>query len=314
LDGQIQPFIMKKLPRITVVTPSFNQGGFLRDTIESVLGQGYPDLEYIIMDGGSTDGSVEIIKEYQDRLSFWCSEPDGGQAAAINKAFARSTGTILAWLNSDDYYLPGTLRCVADALDVGAAQLLLGNCLHFHEGTPQIHGSDVPLRHQQLRLTAIDYIIQPSSFWTKVAWQRVGLLEDTFHYVFDWDWYIRATQAKVTVKTTSRYLSAYRIHPSHKSGTGGEKREQEIRAIYLKHSGPRLLKMHDDCRVHARRIAFVRKWISNFRLSRLVKRSTLLKWFLPGIFHGISDKDIDAFLGLVSGSSNSRRKKAKSAR
>jgi glycosyltransferase involved in cell wall biosynthesis len=303
---------VKKIPRITVVTPSFNQAGFLRDTIESVLGQGYPDLEYIIMDGGSTDGSVEIIKEYRQRLSYSCSEPDGGQAEAINKGFARSTGDILAWLNSDDYYLPGTLRHIAENLDVNQPELLLGNCVHFHEGKPKIHGSDLPLRHQQLSLTVVDYIIQPSSFWTREAWDRVGSLESHFHYVFDWDWYLRAIKAEVEVKTTSRYLSAYRVHPRHKSGTGGEKREEEIRAIYIKHGSPRLLKLHDECRRHAQRIAFVRKWISNLKLSRLVTVSTLLKCFLPAIFWDAPEKDINDLLGLGPNSSGSRRKGTKS--
>jgi glycosyltransferase involved in cell wall biosynthesis len=290
---------VKRLPKITVVTPSFNQGVFLRDTIESVLGQDYPDLEYMIMDGGSTDGSVEIIREYESRLSFWQSGPDGGQAAAINQAFARSTGGILAWLNSDDYYLPGALRHAAENLVAGEAEIFLGNCLHFHEETMQVQGSDVPLRHQQLNLALIDYIIQPSSFWTRAAWDRTGALESDFHYVFDWDWYIRALKSQVAVKTTPRYLAAYRVHPSHKTGTGGEKREQEIRAIYLKHSSPRLLKLHDDCRARARSIARVRKWSSKLGLSRFVPMPVLLKWFLPGIFRGLPDQDIKDFLGLV---------------
>lgn len=305
---------MKKPPRITVLTPSFNQAGFLRDTIESVLGQGYPDLEYMILDGGSTDGSVEIIKEYESRLSFWCSAPDGGQAAAINQGFARSTGSVMAWLNSDDYYLPGALRHVAEKLELDKAELLLGNCLHFHEGKARVHGSDVPSRHQQLRVALVDYIIQPSSFWTRVAWERVGSLESNYHYVFDWDWYIRAMQGEVAVKTTPRYLSAYRVHADHKTGTGGEKREQEIRAIYIKYSGPRLLKLHDDCRAHARSIALVRKWISNFRLSRLIKLPTLLKWFLPGIFRGVTDDDIKDLLGLVSGPSGAQGNKTRRER
>src|SRR2546426_12347701 len=99
--------------KTTIVTPSYNQGRFLEQTIQSVIGQQYPNLEYIVMDGGSTDNSVEIIRKYEDQLAFWVSEKDEGQSAAINAAFAKSTGEILGWVNSDDMYLPGTLEYVA---------------------------------------------------------------------------------------------------------------------------------------------------------------------------------------------------------
>src|SRR5687767_11527952 len=102
-------------PRITIVTPSFQQASYLEQTIDSVLSQGYPNLEYAVVDGGSTDGSVEIIKRYQKHLAYWVSEKDRGQTHAINKGMARATGEIRAYINSDDYYLPGTLQRVADA-------------------------------------------------------------------------------------------------------------------------------------------------------------------------------------------------------
>src|SRR5688500_5767577 len=102
-------------PLVTIVTPSFNQAPYLEATIQSVLSQNYPNLEYIIVDGGSTDGSVEIIKRYSGRLAYWVSEPDGGQAEAINKGVARSTGSLVGWLNSDDLLLPGALRRLAEA-------------------------------------------------------------------------------------------------------------------------------------------------------------------------------------------------------
>jgi glycosyltransferase involved in cell wall biosynthesis len=302
---------MNPLPRITVVTPSYNQAPFLRDTIESVLGQGYPDLEYIIMDGGSTDGSVEIIQEYAPRLAHWQSGKDGGQAAAINAGFARATGRILAWLNSDDYYLPGTLRTVASLLDPARAGLLLGNCVHFRDGESALRGSDVPLRHAQMRLTTTDYIIQPSTFWTKATWDRVGQLEAQYQLVFDWDFYIRCLNAGVEVTTTPRYLAAYRFHAAHKTGAGGDRRDQELRAIYTKHSPPHILKLYDDCQRHARRIARVRKWISNLRLNRMVPTERLLQWILPDIFARVPEQDIrDYFGSLAIPRAENRRGKA----
>jgi glycosyltransferase involved in cell wall biosynthesis len=292
---------MKKLPRRTVVTPSFNQARFLRDTIESVLGQNYPDLEYIVMDGGSTDGSVEIIKDYEKHLTFWSSERDKGQSDAINKGFARATGRIMAWLNSDDYYLPGTLRFVAETLDPDRAELVLGNCFHFQENKSEAKGSDVPRRHQAHRLSTIDYIIQPSTFWTRVAWDKAGPLNDNYHYVFDWDWYLRAMAADTEFKVTPRYLSAYRAHEAHKSGgIGDDKREREIRGMHERHGSPRLLKLYDDCRAHQRTISRVRKWAKSLKLTRVMGTTAILKLFLPGIFWGADEKDIKDILGLIS--------------
>jgi glycosyltransferase involved in cell wall biosynthesis len=291
---------VKTNPRITIVTPSFNQAAFLGETMESVLGQGCENLEYMVLDGGSTDGSADLIRQRADRLSYWCSAPDGGQAAAINDGFARATGDILAWLNSDDYYLPGTLRFVAETLDPTQPELLLGNCVHFTEGRPELRGSDVALRHEQLRLDVVDYVIQPGTFWTRRAWELVGPLRSEYHFIFDWDWYTRAQKAGVRIRTTDRYLAAYRVHAQHKTGSGGGKREEEIRAFYRLHGTPRLLKLHDDCRAHARRISRARKWISNLRLTRIWPMPKVLRLVLPGIFAGVSDEEIRSMLGIVA--------------
>src|SRR5437763_5478849 len=133
--------------RISVVTPSFNQGRYLEECLLSVLGQGYPDLEYLVMDGGSTDESFEVIERHERNLAFWVSEPDEGQAAAINRGFEKASGDVLCWLNSDDLYLPGTLAHVASRLEPGAPQLLLGNCIHMWQGTGRVMGSDIERQH-----------------------------------------------------------------------------------------------------------------------------------------------------------------------
>jgi len=292
---------MPNPPRITVVTPSFNQGKYLRDTIESVLGQGYPNLEYMILDGGSTDDSVEVIRQYEKHLSFWCSEPDAGQAAAINRGFSRSTGDILAWLNSDDYYLPGALRFAAEQLHIDQEEIILGNCFHFLEGTSKSQGSDVAGYHGKTELAAFDYIKQPSSFWTKKLWDKVGPLEARWSYVFDWDWYIRAQKVGGSFSTTPRYLSAYRLHPHHKSGTGGEKRQGEIREIYEKHTGERILRLYDVCKKHCAFIRKVKRRSKHYKLTKLMKDIDILKLLFPKELKNITSKEVDQMLDVVSG-------------
>ncbi len=172
-------------PKITVVTPSYNQGQFLEETIQSVIGQQYPNLEYIIMDGGSTDNSVEIIRKYEHHLAFWVSEKDEGQSAAINVAFAKSTGEILAWLNSDDMYLPGTLTYVASKLDPGQPEMIFENCIHIDQKQGIAFGTDVRKDHDRMNLLLTDYIVQPSSFWTRKAMDQTGPLDQSLDFGFD---------------------------------------------------------------------------------------------------------------------------------
>lgn len=218
-------------PRITVVTPSFNQAAYLEATILSVLGQRYPNLEFFVYDGGSTDGSVEIIKRYESELSGWISERDEGQSDAINRAFERSTGDILCWLNSDDLHWAHTLREVARCLAGRTNQPIIasGGCVIFHESENR-GGIVAPAAHDPGRLKRCDYIVQPSTFWTRAAWQQVGKLDQSLHYAFDWDWFLRALPI-ARFETVPAILSSYRIHSQHKSSGGSEKRRAEIEGV-----------------------------------------------------------------------------------
>lgn len=255
-------------PKISIVTPSYNQGKYLEETILSVIGQNYPNLEYIIIDGGSTDNSVEIIKKYEKYLTYWVSEKDNGQSEAINKGFSKATGYILGWLNSDDMYLPGALHFVASKLNIDESELIFGNCFHFVEGEHRAYGSNVKKEYKSGNLLLYDYIIQPSTFWTRKAWERVGPLDEIMRFAFDWDWFIRAKDRLVIFKPQDKYLSIYRIHKTNKTNTGGKQRLRELALLYRKYSGIKHEKLFLDCCAYRRRISFVKKFIKYFGLSR----------------------------------------------
>ncbi len=226
-----------KNPKISIITPSYNQGEFIEETILSVLGQNYPNLEYIIIDGGSTDGTIEIIKKYEKNLSYWVSEKDLGQSHAINKGFERATGDLLAWLNSDDMYMPGTLLFIATNVTTHLPAVYFGNCLHFKESDNALisSGSDVVNAYQNTNLAYQDYIVQPSAFWTRSAWEKCGKLREDLHFGFDWEWFLRAKKMGVSFYSFAKCLSMYRLHNAHKTGRGGNERREELLRIYCEY-------------------------------------------------------------------------------
>lgn len=219
--------------KISVITPSFNQAEFLEQTILSVLGQDYPELEYIIIDGGSKDASVDIIKKYESRLKFWVSEKDTGQSSAINRGFNNATGDILFWLNSDDLLMPGILTWINGKVSESGDGIYFGNCIHFQENEKLISwGSDVWRNSKEFLLEELDFVIQPSSFWTRKVIEQVGLLSEIHHFTFDWEWFLRAKKLNVPFYPLTRPISMYRFHSKHKTGVGGNKRLSEILDIY----------------------------------------------------------------------------------
>lgn len=283
-------------PKITIITPSYNQGRFLEQTILSVIGQGYSNLEYIIIDGGSTDNSVEIIKKYASHLTYWESEKDRGQAHALNKGFAQATGAIFGWINSDDFYLPNTLSFVAEQLNARSPEFLFGNCLHFVNDEPRAYGSDVRGEHERRDLRLADYIIQPSSFWTRDTWLKAGPLDESLHFGFDWEWFVRAMKAGVAFKAVDRYLSAYRIHEAHKTAVGGDKRRVELASIYGRHVGANYEQLFLRCCARPR-LAFSRKWLSLLRLMRF--EPALLKAAFPIMFRGFRQNEIRDMMTML---------------
>jgi GT2 family glycosyltransferase len=179
---------------VSIVTPSYNQGPYLEQTIQSVLGQDYPHIEYIVVDGGSTDSSVDVIEKYADRLAYWISEKDSGQAEAINKGFARANGEIVAWLNSDDYYMLNTIsvavRCFEQNPDV---VMVYGDMLAVDGEGQTIN----VLKYKQLSLEdllSFQIIGQPSVFFRRSALEKAGLLDTSFHFMLDHHLWIRLAQ------------------------------------------------------------------------------------------------------------------------
>jgi len=178
-------------PLVSIVTPSFNQAKYVEDTIQSVLDQDYPNLEYIVVDGASTDESVEIIRKYEDRLAWWASEKDHGQAEAINKGLARASGEIIAWLNSDDTYLPGAISSAVKVFEENPDVVLVyGNMLAVDENGKTIN----ILRYRQLNLEDLlcfQIIGQPAVFFRRDALEKAGNLDLTYHFLLDHHLWLR---------------------------------------------------------------------------------------------------------------------------
>lgn len=225
--------------QITVVTPSFNQGRYIEETIRSVLLQGYPDLEYIVIDGGSADGTTEVIKKYEPWLSYWVSESDRGQADAINKGFARAAGLIFGWLNSDDLYEPGTLLRTADHFRQSpGCRLVYGQGDYCDERSDRTTPCSYVRAYDPVLLRTVDYILQPATFWRRELWQQTGHLSIEYNWAFDWDWLLRASKL-TTFCYLSEKLALYRSLPATKTLSGGKRRQAEIAAIARRHGGIR---------------------------------------------------------------------------
>lgn len=185
------------LPKISVITPSYNQARYIEQTIRSVLLQGYPNLEYIIIDGSSSDGSVEIIRNYEPWLAYWVSEPDRGQSHAINKGFERATGDVLCWLNSDDYYLPDALLAVGRMLAEGSGNYALtGHCLKVYQDgrTAEKLVGRYENRRRLLQFWKGYQMHQPATFWRREVFEKVGRLNEELNLIMDFDYWARVSR------------------------------------------------------------------------------------------------------------------------
>jgi glycosyltransferase involved in cell wall biosynthesis len=224
------------LPKISVVTPSYNQGEFLERTIESVLSQSYPNLEYIVIDGGSEDNSVDIIRKYEHHLAYWFSEPDDGQSNAINKGLMRSTGEILAWLNSDDTYEPCALEIVGNYFrEHPEIEVLYGdaNLVDVEDRVLlRIHG--VPYSRRALIYAGIN-LHQASTFWRRELFQRVGMLDEDLHFGMDYDLWFRFAKVGARFSYIPITFANFRQHAESKTVRATELSRQESRAAKEKY-------------------------------------------------------------------------------
>lgn len=224
-------------PLVSIVTPSYNQARFLEATIESVLGQDYPNLEYLIVDGGSTDGSLEIIQRYSQRLAWWVSEPDRGQTDAINKGFARAGGQILAWLNSDDTYLPGTVsEAVAYLQAHPEAGMVYGDANLVDENGALL--GRFPARqtdYARLRRGYV-HIPQQAAFFRGDLWRRVGPLDPSFFFAMDYDLWVRI--AKIApLHYHPRLWADFRLHGSAKTSHSDDRCWPEMVRVHRREGG-----------------------------------------------------------------------------
>ena len=229
-----------KLPQdkiISIVTPSYNQGYFIEETIASVLDQQYPNLEYIIIDGGSTDNTVEVIKKYEKHLKFWVSEKDRGQPDAINKGLKYCTGEIFNWLNSDDYLESGALQKIATAFEEDNIQMVAGRVRIFETETVEMVQNQ-NLSAQGLMCWEKDVkFVQPGVWLRKKLINKCGGIDEAFHYAFDWDLYIRYLYHFPVVKEIEDLLVHFRLHNHSKTVSLADRFNTEENSIIKKISG-----------------------------------------------------------------------------
>lgn len=262
-------------PKFSIITPSYNQGQYLEKTIRSVLLQGYPNLEYIIIDGGSTDESVKTIKKYEHWLQYWVSEPDRGQAHAINKGFEHASGEIFSWLNSDDFYLPDVLGYVAQKFkqcpdEVGA---LVGMGDIINEKNEVVFTPRVPELNYEALLDWMRYgnFMQPSCFFSRIAWEKCGPLREDLTYPLDVDLWLKMIQ-HFKFEKLDQVLSHSLSHQTTKTNTEKERMRAETILLIMQHGGEKvarseLMKMADELAEAKRKLGKIK----NNMLHRITK-------------------------------------------
>lgn len=236
-------------PTVSIITPSFNHAEYIEDTINSVKSQNYGNIEHIIIDGGSDDGTGDILEKYQDEYNMsWISEPDDGQADAINKGFTLADGEILGWLNSDDVYISNSAvsKAVEALQEYPSADLVNGRGIRLKKGGKWDHPikrRDHKISHSDLKQVAS--VLQPSTFWYDYVWEDIGI-NDEIVFAFDWDFFIRASK-EYNIVPIPDFIIGYRWQGENKTTTGGMDRALEIRDVTRMYLGSDSWQYHLLC-------------------------------------------------------------------
>ena len=226
------------LPLVSIITPSFNQAAYLEETIKSVLTQDYPNIEYIVIDGGSTDGSVDVIKKYQSRIAFWVSEQDKGQTDAINKGFAKAKGDILAWLNSDDTYHPKAVgEAVLFLMENPDVAMVYADCDFIDErGVVIGKFASRQTDYHKLRSGYV-HIPQQTMFFRAKYWKELGPLDPSFYFAMDYDLWVRIAKHAPIQYLPGRTWANFRIHTSSKTNVNDERGWKEMLRVHYRDGG-----------------------------------------------------------------------------
>jgi glycosyltransferase involved in cell wall biosynthesis len=265
--------------KISVVTVCYNHAQFVEDTIRSVLTQDHPNIEYIVIDGGSTDGSAEIIKKYSDRLAYWCSEPDGGQTDALKKGFSKATGDILCWINSDDQLEPGALSEVAAFFEQHPeAQVVTGDHIKMNaQGIPMKLHREIPFNRFIWNYT-YNYTAQTSTFWRRALYEDVGGMNSDFNMGMDTDLFSRFSERTFMYKTRGIW-SRFRLHNQQKTQLFDERSKIERRLILERYAGPQPVWQENFCRAAARIFRIVWRLVTGCYFARIPNnKNGALKW------------------------------------
>lgn len=226
------------LPLVSIVTPSFNQAEYLEETIRSVLEQDYPRIEYLVIDGGSTDGSVDVIKKYEDRIAFWVSERDRGQTDAINKGLERAKGEILAWINSDDTYHPKAVgEAVEFLMNHPNVAMVYADC-NFIDEQGRVIGKFASRQtdYKKLRRGYV-HIPQQTTFFRAAYWREVAPLDPSFYFAMDYDLWVRIAARAPIKYLPGRTWANFRIHASSKTNVNDERGWKEMLRVHYRDGG-----------------------------------------------------------------------------